>query len=438
MKKTLLLFFLLFIFQIAYTQILVTEIGTLPVRVSNNAVCEGFIGDTPYLFSFAGIDSTKKFSGIHLKSYRHNLETGENLRLPDLPDERGKIACSASRIGNIIYISGGYYVFSDGSEISSDDLHRYDVVNNVFLEDAAPLPKSTDDHVQVVWRDSLLFLITGWSDTRNIPNVQIYNPSDNTWQAGTAIPNNNNYKSFGASGTILHDTIYYFGGASSGFGFNIQNQVRKGIINPDDPTQIDWSISTPDTATKGYRAACTTVYDELHWIGGGKQTYNYDGIAYNGSGGVAPTNRDLFTTPHPLIWEKTIMEEIPMDLRGIAKVNDTLQFLAGGMIANQLVTNKIYRLEWKNKVTSINNYTQPNTAFISYPNPFFDTFSIQKTNHDIRFQRVEIYDFQGKKLGEQRGDFDNLEFPNQNFIQGIYFLKGYSSEGIFVEKIVKN
>ena len=82
-------------------QLTVTEIGTLPERISNNAVCEGFIDDTAYLFSFGGIDSTKEYSGIHLRSYRTNLQTGESVRIPDLPDTLGKIAAAASRIGDI-------------------------------------------------------------------------------------------------------------------------------------------------------------------------------------------------------------------------------------------------------------------------------------------------------------------------------------------------
>ena len=82
----------------ANAQFVVTEVGTLPESVSNNAVCEGFIDGVPYLFSFTGIDSTKIFSGIHLKSYRYNIETGESERIADVPDSLGKIAAAASRI----------------------------------------------------------------------------------------------------------------------------------------------------------------------------------------------------------------------------------------------------------------------------------------------------------------------------------------------------
>lgn len=324
----------------------VTQIGSLPEAVSNNAVVEGFISDTPYLFSFGGIDATKESSGIHLRSYRYNIVTGVAEQIPDLPDTLGKIASAASRIGNIIYIAGGYHVLSDGSEITSDKLHRYDITNNVFLDDAPDIPVPTDDQVQAVWNNQLIYLITGWSQMANIPNVQIYDPQQNIWMTGTPVPENDNYESFGASGTIIGNTIYYFGGAMSSGGFGIQNQLRIGSINPDDPTQITWDSTVPDTSVQGYRMAATTVNNQLHWIGGSKNTYNFDGIAYDGSGGVSPAQRDLYTEIDTIQWEENIAPQFPMDLRGIANVNDTIKYLAGGMSANQTVTDAIYKLEW--------------------------------------------------------------------------------------------
>lgn len=109
--KNIISYILIFLF--CYTtnaQVTITEISTLPERISNNAVCEGFIDGTPYIFSFGGIDSTKLYTGIHLKSFRYNTLTGKTIQIPDLPDTLGKIAMAASRIGNIIYIAGGYHV----------------------------------------------------------------------------------------------------------------------------------------------------------------------------------------------------------------------------------------------------------------------------------------------------------------------------------------
>ena len=325
----------------------VTHVGSLPEAVSNNAVVEGFIDDIPYIFSFGGIDETKLYSGIHKRSYRYNIQMGEAQEIPDLPDTMGKIGSAASRIGNIIYISGGYYVFSNNSEITSGKMHRYDIINNEYLEDAPDIPVPTDDHVQAVWRDQLIYLITGWNNTANIPNVQIYNPTTNSWLSGTPVPNNS-YRSFGASGTIIGDTIYYFGGATSDTGFGIQNQLRIGRINPDNPTEITWETTTPNATINGYRMAATSVNGQPHWIGGSKNTYNFDGIAYDGSGGVPTAKRDLFTDTSTIQWQEIIQSQLPMDLRGIASISDTIKYLAGGMRDNQQVSNAIYKLEWSN------------------------------------------------------------------------------------------
>ncbi len=337
--------FFTFLIHVTIAQLRVTKVGELPIKVTNNAVCEGFIEGKAYLFSFAGIDSTKIYSGIHLQSFRYNMETKETIQIPDLPDTRGKIACAANRIDSIIYISGGYHVYKDGHEVSSNKMHRYNINKNIFLEDAAPIPIATDDHVQAVWKNKLIYIISGWSNTKNIANVQIYNPKTNTWLKGTSTPNTDNYKSFGASGTIVGNTIYYFGGATSEKGFAIQNQLRIGKINPENPTEIKWSILHANF--NGYRMACTQIDNEVHWIGGSNTTYNFDGIAYDKSGGVPTNNRDLFMTVDTVKFLKKHVAEIPMDLRGVAQIKSNLKYIAGGMLAKQKVTGNIYKLEWK-------------------------------------------------------------------------------------------
>ena len=92
---------------------------------------------------------------------------------------------------------------NNGNEITSPAIHRFNVTTNDYLADGALVPVPVDDHVQAIWRDSLIYLITGWSNTTNVPNVQFYSPENNNWQAATSIPNNHSYKSFGASGTII-------------------------------------------------------------------------------------------------------------------------------------------------------------------------------------------------------------------------------------------
>ncbi|MCI5056244.1 MAG: kelch repeat-containing protein, partial [Flavobacteriales bacterium] len=313
---------------------------------TNNAVCEGFINNQPYVYSFAGLDDSKLPSGIHLRSFKYDVNNDIWSSIPDLPDTMGKIAAAATYINGIIYIIGGYHVFDNGHEVSSNKVHRFDVNTNAFLSDGANIPTAIDDQVQVLWRDSLIFVISGWSNTTNVPDVQIYNPYHDTWSTGTPVPATGAYMAFGASGNIIGDTIYYFGGARMGSAFPIQNTMRKGIIDPNDPTQIIWSNSVIDSQINGYRMGSFEHAGSVFWIGGSAVTYNYNGVAYNGTGGVPPLKRQLSFNPSNSNYEINDLLEVPMDLRGVARVNANTFYTAGGMLDNQTVTNKTHKIAW--------------------------------------------------------------------------------------------
>lgn len=395
------LFLLLLVSEI-FAQLIITEVGALPEAVTNNAVCEGFVDGVPYLFSFAGLDENKNSSGTHLRSFRYNIETGISEQIADLPGGQGLLATGASRIGNIIYIVGGYTVNSNGSEVSSRKVRRYDIDNNEFLSDAADLLVATDDHVQAVWRDSLIYVISGWSNNGNIRSTQIYDPTTDSWTAGTSLPNDNNFKSFGASGTIIGDKIFYFGGARSTGNFPIQNYLRVGEIDHQNPSNIEWSISQPDPTINGYRMAATSVDEEVHWVGGSNVTYNYDGIAYNGSGGVPTANQDVTLIDgfsDVIFYREMYDAEIPMDLRGIENVADSIQYIAGGMLANQQVSDKVFKLEWQKIVIPAVNYTAEELGISLYPMPATDILSIDYQG-DEQLLSYTIVDMVGRKVQE--------------------------------------
>jgi len=342
---------LLFIFigceqnQVSSKKWSISSVTSLPIKTSNQAVSEGFVDCNPFLFSFGGIDSTKLYSGIHQRSFRYDIKADKWQELPSLPDTLGKIANAASRINDTIYIIGGYHVFKDGSEKSSNKIHRFDINQNKFMQDGASIPIPIDDHVQVVWRNKLIYIITGWSDVENVPNVQIYDPRKNIWMKGTPVPNNHIFKSFGASGTIVGDTIFYFGGAAMGENYPIQNYMRKGVINPLNPTNINWTYEVIDSLVSGYRMASLNIDNAPYWIGGSSNTYNFNGIAYDKSGGVQPNQRVLNLKNGN--FNLNFNENISMDLRGIADIDLHTKYLIGGMGKDQKVTNKVYKLEWK-------------------------------------------------------------------------------------------
>ena len=402
-----------------------SEMAPMPERVSNNAVCEGFINGEPYVYSFAGIDSTKIWSGIHLKSFRYSVNDNLWETIEPLPAAMTKIAASASRVGDIIYIIGGYHVFAGGSEVSSDEVHRYDIVNNTYLTDGAAIPKAIDDQTQGVWRDSLIYVVTGWSDFGNVTNVQIYNPAEDSWAVGTPIPNDNDYKSFGSSGTIIGDTIYYFGGATSSGNFPIQNDFRIGIINPEDPTEITWSKQTFGVDVNGYRIAAAKSKGKAFWVGGSSVSYNFNGIAYNGSGGVPPANRSLYYEPETGMWEEDFSTPLPMDLRSLAEINDTVKFIVGGMLDDQWVSNKTWRLDSDVTQFVVPAQEIPSEEIILSPNPATDFLEVNLlTQIDLSPTRFTIVDVNGVQV--RNGDFKQGEQINiRNLSAGVYFLNLY-------------
>lgn len=306
-------------------------------QLSNSAVA----GQPGNLFVFGGLGAGKTHADITLKSYLVSIRHPDKAEwLPPLPDTLGKIASAASTLNNIIYIVGGYHVFPNHQERSSNKVHRFSIATHQFLPDATSLPYPIDDHVQAVWRDSLLFVVTGWSDSTNVPFTQIYDPNTDQWKLGSPVPDDSIFTSFGASGAFVRDTLYYFGGASRTRTFPIQPYLRKGVISPQDPTSLSWThIQLPDSLA-GYRQAVAVNFPFIYWMGGSRQTYNYDGITYAKKQFAPAYNRVLrYNTQTKGIAIARL--NFPLDLRGQYQ-SETLIHVFGGMDASLKVLNHIH------------------------------------------------------------------------------------------------
>ncbi len=360
------------------------SLSNLPEAVSNNAVSSATVNGTPYAYSFAGIDTTKSPAGIHLRSYRYNTLADTWESIAPLPDELGgKIAAGASTVKNKIYIIGGYHVASNFSETSSEKVHIYDPETNTYLEDGAPIPVPIDDQVQAVWRDSLIYVVTGWSNSGNVGNVQIYNPALDTWSSATPVTltdqsaNSNQNRVFGGSGCIIGDTIYYAGGAQNGFNFPLSSVFRKGYIHPDNPDSIDW-YEIEEPLALGYRMGAEAYEGTAIWLGGSLHSYNFDGIAYvSTTGPVDATNRILTYDPTNGELDETFnLIPFVMDLRGLAKIAPNEFMVIGGMVEDQTVSNQVFKLvDDDYQATSIENRLQH--SFNIYPNPINDVLFIE-------------------------------------------------------------
>ena len=339
--------------------------------------------------------------------------------MPPLPQGLTRIAAGASTVNNKIYIIGGYHVFANFNEESLNFVHVFDPETNNFSPDAEPVPIPIDDHVQAVWRDSLIFVITGWSQNTNVANVQIFNPALNEWTVGTSVPNNNFYKAFGASGDFVGDTVYYNGGAVIGGSFPGTVQLRKGVVDPNVPSQIIWSIGEENPGDKGYRMGAISLGEKVFWVGGGGQTYNFDGIAYNGSGIVEPLERIMHYDPITFSW--TISPNTPfsvMDMRGVAKVSDSSFIICGGMTNGAKVSDAVYLIEIDFITLSIDDLDK--TPLKLWPIPANEVLHIDGIKSKSNY---EIMDSNGKLILSGKLNTGKHNIDVSALISGTYIFK---------------
>jgi len=414
MKQILLVLALLTISNLGYSQgnWSWTRVADLPITTSNNAFVEVISDNGKFAYSFGGISDSLTQSDIHQRVFKYSVSQDSWTEMPEIPDTSGKIASAASFVNDKIYLIGGYHVESNGTETSSNKIHIYDPSIDAFEADGSSLPIPIDDHVQAVWRDSLIFVVTGWSNTENVPDVQIYNPELNSWMIGTPTPNLTDYKSFGASGYILGDTIFYYGGVIDNPIFEATNTLRKGVIDEKDPTQIEWTVISPSNGDPLYRAACSGHNKVVFWLGGSKQAYNFNALAYYTDEPVLPNNRTINIDLENNTQSNTFnTQNEVMDLRGIAKIGGGNWLIAGGIDSLQKATNKTY-LAHKPELSDINTLNNP---------PFFkvvltgDYFKIMTEN----IGEIIVYDIQGRTLFQSNKQLADLKIPKSELQQGI-------------------
>ena len=319
-------------------------VAPLPMPTANAAVCAAEVNGVHQVYVFGGITTGLAAANIHQQAFRYEVTADQWWALPALPDTLGKIAAAASVVGDTAYVIGGYHVFNGPPyELSSNKVHRLDLTTNTWLPDGAAVPVAIDDQVQAVWRDSLIYVITGWSNTANVPNVQLYDPAHDQWSAATPVPNTNQYKAFGAGGTIIGDTIYYFGGASMGGNFPAQDRLRIGHIDPLAPTNITWLPAITGGLGPRYRPACLVLDDAPLWVGGSAVSYNYDAVAYNGSGVVAPAALMQRWDGTAMVAAGSTVPQV-MDLRGAGELGNGSYVIAGGIGTAQTVLDSVWLL----------------------------------------------------------------------------------------------
>lgn len=324
----------------------VRELAPLPEGISNQSVAVSKIKGKVKVYSFYGLDSSKIWSGIHHKAYCLDLKKNKWKRIKDVPDTLGRIASASTVIKNKIYIVGGYAVFQNHKEQSSSATYIFNPQKRSYTQ-GKNLIYPIDDQVQTVYKDSLLYVVTGWSDSLNINKVQVYFPEKNLWKEATSTANDSTAKVFGASGAILEDTLYYLGGASYGKSFPLVNTFHKAYINPKNPLELDWQEVQKYPKPLRYRAGVFISENKIYWLGGSAISYNYNGISYQNKQAVKPNSNLL--SYDPTTGQFSILEfQKPlsiMDIRNIGKIDEHSFILVGGMNDSQKVSKKVYLIE---------------------------------------------------------------------------------------------
>ncbi|MDZ4716043.1 MAG: hypothetical protein SH819_11290 [Cytophagales bacterium] len=293
----------------------------------------------PSYYSFFGLDSTKRWSGVHNKVFRVDPSTGKSSRLTNIPD-MGRLASAASAVRNKAYIVGGYAVFENGKEKSSNRLFIFDSQTEAFSQ-GAPLPIPIDDHVQGVWNDQRLYVVGGWSDSLIVNAVQIYEPEADRWVLGTPLPNEPGAKVFGGCGLIAGDTIYFIGGATFAKNYPPSRAFYKGTIDRRDPVRIAWTRAGDFPGEFRYRSAAFFRDGRLYVVGGSNETYNYNGISYSDKKPVEPNKTLLCYDPRTgQFTTKPAVSRI-MDLRGVVIDGRGNILTLGGMTKEQRVSGDV-------------------------------------------------------------------------------------------------
>ena len=315
-----------------------TEAPPLPLPITNNAVAALTTSRGPAVFSFLGLDSTKLSSGISNRAFRWNVGNSNWTEIKSVAGP-GRLAATAQAVGGKIYLFGGYTVAPDGAEKSVPNVDVYDPETDNWTR-AADIPVPTDDAVSGVWRDSLIYLVSGWHDRDNINNVQIYDPSLDRWSQATPIPGP---PVFGHAGSIAGNTFVYIDGVKTRTErprFVMAGSSWRGEIDPQDPTKIAWSSLADHPGPPLYRAAAGTVSQMVLFAGGTDNPYNYNGVGYDGSPSEPSSavfafdvQRNRWLTLDPLATGT-------MDHRGIAVTGGTMT-IVGGMVAGQRVTRQV-------------------------------------------------------------------------------------------------
>ena len=319
----------------------------LPQPVANNAVAAAVVNGRPHLFSFLGLGAGRDYRAITTRAFALDLESRQWQALPDVPGRVGRLAATAQALGARVYLFGGYEVAADGTETTSPATDIYLPAERRYQRGAdAPVP--LDDAVSGVWRERLIYLVSGWSTDRTVATVQAYDPAADRWQAATPIPGT---PVFGHAGGLVDDTFVYCGGAkmlgAAAPRYGISAECYRGDIDPANPTTIAWRAIAPHPGPARYRAAAgpvrTATQAGVMFVGGTANPYNYNGVGYDGRPAEPETASWIYDVAQDAWVAGPALDPPTMDHRALVNAHDAW-WIVGGFGRGQAVVAGVTRL----------------------------------------------------------------------------------------------
>ena len=330
----------------------------LPQAVSNNAVAQVKVNNQDYLISFSGLASGKGYQDVHNFTYVYDVTNDSWQTKKPVPIEApidgltGRLASVAAAINETAYVFGGYTVAKNHSEVSVPDVYAYHVLDDSYQK-LASMPVPVDDSVALAYKNRYIYLISGWHNDGNVNLVQLYDTKTNTWQQASPFPGK---AVFGHAGGIVDNTLLVCDGVRVDVHINkrrsyaAESACYKGEINPNKPSKINWFNVKHPTGTARYRMAAIGVSslgsnnsaaktNEVVFIGGSDNPYNYNGIGYNGVPST-PSNEIWRYNINTSTWAITHSDTATMDHRGLLALSGKLLTL-GGMGKSQQVLKTI-------------------------------------------------------------------------------------------------
>ena len=403
--------FLISGFAISQEEWVITNLQPLPEPTAYNVICEASINNVKRVYSFGGTSDVFDSSSVHQRTFRYSVEGNKWDTLEHIPDSTGKLGMRASFVKNRIYITGGHTLDTVNNErLVSRKTHVFNPFLDTFEVDGANIPTPKTNHIQAVWRDSLIFVLGGADNTENSINNYFYNPAFNTWASCTSLPENDFFRSEGGAGYILGDTIFYYGGQSGTFLPSAKSFLRKGVINKNDPTEIEWSFVDDVFGFRLYDVVASGHDKTVLFFGGAKEVYNYNGENNNGDN-VAGNTQILHYRSS--VDQSTIFD-LNVFLKGIngaAKLGGGNWIVAGGIDSLGVVKDEVFLLS-NVGLSGIEEALQP---------PFFDLlefdeyFSVKTENIGI----VSVYDVMGRTLFQKSKGLADIHIPKSRLKDGM-------------------